>query len=303
VVSQLTARSIGRPVWERLGVDSLAGQVVAVQDRSCVLGMSDGDLAILVLADIGDGPLNIVVDGKPGAFAAVEARTPAWFAAGRLQVGRLEVMLDGPAVWESRPDWDRLRSCREAVQARLSLLRTLALQQAPKGSLLVPLLERRVPRGPCGTPMETMFATALEAAMGLRAGWQGDPISLQRGASRLAGLGSGLTPAGDDFMCGAMVWAWLAHPAPGSFCRPLLEAAVRRTTTLSAAFLRVAARGECSVSWHGLLAALAGWRREQAVAANGDGLGLALRDVLSYGSTSGGDTLAGFLWMGGSSEG
>jgi hypothetical protein len=275
-----------------------AGQVVAVLDRSCVLGMGDGDLGILVPAEFGDGPLNIVVNGKPGAFSGVEVGSPAQLEAGRLVIGQLEVTLDGSVVWEPRPDWKQLRTCCEAVQARISLLRTLAQRHAPEGSLLATFFEPDIRRGSLGTSVEASSAAALEAAEDLWTGWLGNLIPLQRGAYRLAGLGGGLTPAGDDFLCGVMLWAWLAHPSPLSFCRLLLEAASGRTTALSAAFLRAAARGECSAAWHRLLAALAGWQREQRGAAAWERLELAVRDVLSFGSTSGGDTLAGFLWMG-----
>ncbi len=298
MVNELVARSISRPVWERLGVASPAGQIVAVLGRSCVLGMGEGGHAILVPAEIGDGPLNIVVDGKPGAFSGVEVGSPAWLEAGRLLIGRLEVTLGRSAIWEPRPDWDRLRSCREAITARLSFLRTLALQHAPEGSLLAHFFEPDVRRGSLGTPIEALVAKALESAEDLREGWHGNPISLQLGASRLAGLGWGLTPAGDDLLCGVMLWAWLAHPSPPSFCHLLLEAAADRTTALSAAFLRAAARGECSAAWHRLLVALAGSRRHQPTADALERIEHSVREVLSFGSTSGGDTLAGFLWIG-----
>ena len=113
---------------------------------------------------------------------------------------------------------------------------------------------------------------------------------LETGAAQLAGLGGGLTPAGDDFLTGVMLWAWLAHPSPRSQCRLLVKAAAPRTTTLSAAFLQAAARGECGVAWHVLLAALS---------EGGDAeLATAVQDVLSHGATSGADALAGFLWTG-----
>jgi hypothetical protein len=260
--------------------------------------MGDGDLAILVLADIGDGPLNIVVDGKPGAFSDVQAGSPAWLEAGRLMIGQLEVTMGRPTIWEPRPDWDRLRSCGEAVKDRLFHVRTLALRHAPEGSLLAPFFEPDVRRDSLGTPIETLVARALESAGNLRIGWPENPSPLQMGASRLAGLGWGLTPAGDDFLCGVMLWAWLAHPSPPSFCHLLLEAAAGRTTALSASFLRAAARGECGAAWHRLLVALAGSRRQQPTADALERLEQPVRDVLSFGSTSGGDTLAGFLWMG-----
>ena len=132
-----------------------------------------------------------------------------------------------------------------------------------------------------------MFHTVRRTARELVAGWAGDEDALRRGARRLAGLGGGLTPAGDDFLAGLMLRAWLDHPAPEAFCWPIVDAAAPRTTALSAAFLRAAARGECSAAWHGLLAALAGGGPAL--------LEEAMCRVLAHGHTSGADMLAGFL--------
>ena len=143
-------------------------------------------------------------------------------------------------------------------------------------------------------PSKVTVATGVPAeifqrsARALAAGWDGDHLQLIQGAAGLAGLGGGLTPAGDDFLIGLMLWAWLAHPDPASFCRALSQAAIPRTTTLSAAFLRAAARGECSAAWHALLAAL-GEGGEAEIAA-------AAQDVMRPGATSGAGSLAGFLW-------
>jgi hypothetical protein len=134
-----------------------------------------------------------------------------------------------------------------------------------------------------------VLSTARRAGEALQKGWTGDQKRLQAAGIGLAGLGNGLTPAGDDFLTGIMLWAWLAHPDPASFCRSLLHVTVPRTTILSAAFLRAAACGECSDSWHVLLAALSeGTDAEITVAG---------RKILAYGATSGADTLAGFLYL------
>jgi hypothetical protein len=112
---------------------------------------------------------------------------------------------------------------------------------------------------------------------------------LRAGAAHLAGLGGGLTPAGDDFLTGAMLWAWLAHPTPNNYCGVLLSASMTQTTMLSAALLQAAARGECSAPWHSMFRALVG--------GSDTNLAEAVQCVLAHGHTSGADTLAGFLWM------
>jgi hypothetical protein len=92
---------------------------------------------------------------------------------------------------------------------------------------------------------------------------------------------------------GAMVWAWLTHPTPEALCQALAETAAPRTTALSAAFLRAAARGECHADWHTLLAALsAGPDAAETV-----NISMAVQHILSHGATSGADGLAGFLYL------
>jgi hypothetical protein len=68
-------------------------------------------------------------------------------------------------------------------------------------------------------------------------------------AQHLAGLGPGLTPAGDDFMLGAILAARIIHPEELAIIltKELSEAAAPLTTSLSAAWLRAAGRGEASV--------------------------------------------------------
>jgi hypothetical protein len=276
----LIARSISRPVQERLQGRPFAARALAVFDHACDLVTTDGDVVALVTPQIGDGPLNIVVEAEPGGFAAVEPGMPSRLA-GRaqhpvplLRVGGLGVVLEGAAIWEPCPDWSVLRAGRAVIVGRLPLLRIVALRHAPA----------------VGRDGVLSCAVAREAAATLWAGWKGDLVQVREGTARLAGLGGGLTPAGDDFLIGAMLWAWLAHPIPLAFCHTLLTAAAPRTTTLSAAFLRAAAQGECNAAWHRLLAALEMGAEDELAAT--------VREVLAYGATSGADALAGFLWMG-----
>ena len=272
---RVVARSISRPVRERLLGQPSVARVLAVFDHACDLVTPGGDVVALVTPQVGNGPLNVVVGVEPGGFTAVEPDMIARLEGGRLRVGGLEVALEGAAMWEPCPDWSALRAQQPTIASHLPLLRTIALHHAPDV-------------GRDGIPS---YGPAREAANALRAGWEGDEAQVRAGAARLAGLGGGLTPAGDDFLVGVMLWAWLAHPRPAPICRAIAEEAAPRTTTLSAAFLRAAARGECSAAWHRLLAALGSGTAEDQLAA-------AVQDVLAHGATSGADALAGFLWIG-----
>ena len=293
----IMARSLSRSVWERLVEEPCDARVTLVFERACNLITADGYVIGLVLPVVGNGPLNIVVDGNPNVFSVLEPGMSVWLDKGRLRVADLQIDLKRAVVWDARPNWKELRTLQNKIKDRLPLLQAFALRHATEGSFLPLISQQQAGDEPylagvksLGSTSAIVFAAAREAMGFLQAGWEQDEALLQTGAAQLAGLGGGLTPAGDDFLTGAMVWGWLAHPNPGFLGRLLFEAAAPRTTVLSAALLGAAAQGECSAAWHALLASLSQGKDA--------GVDRAVRDVLSHGATSGADALAGFLWAG-----
>jgi hypothetical protein len=281
VVRRLAPLSISRSVKTYLPARRHSDwRVLAVFEHACDLEAPNGAIVAIVLPEIGDGPLNIVVEGWPGVFATVEPGMPAWIDETVLCLCDLEIRLDEATVWEPRPNWQQLRQSQEQIESRLAHVQTLALRHAPADSLI----GGRVTDSP-------YVATAWEAAQELRdiwgSGWSADG-RIEGVAAQLAGLGCGLTPAGDDFLAGVMLRAWLAHPEPQALCWFLFEAAAPRTTKLSVAFLRAVARGKCGVAWHHLFNALQSSAEGELISA--------VQGVIAHGHTSGADMLAGFLW-------
>lgn len=301
-MGEVQACSISRSTWEELGKAGQArevGSVSAVFERACLLVFPGRPLLAVVLPGIGDGPLNIVLAGGTGAFPAIGTPVEAHQGTEWLRMGGLQVCLKGATIWEPRPDWQRLRAHAAAVQEQLPHLATLALKLAPRDSLLS-LLRQALTGREDGERLgvaesrhawdHALASAASEALPLLSQGWSGDRAQLQTAASHLAGLGSGLTPSGDDLLIGVMIWTWLAHPTPEEICGPLADGAHLRTTALSTALLSAAARGECSAPWHRLLEELRCGPDGEVVAA--------IRTLLEYGHTSGADALAGFIWIG-----
>jgi hypothetical protein len=109
-----------------------------------------------------------------------------------------------------------------------------------------------------------------------------------RAASLLAGLGPGLTPAGDDYLLGALARLWLdaTQPEAGELSSSVLAAAAK-TTRISRAWLQYAARGQFDVRWHDLQRAL--------LMADEEAICRAAHRILSVGATSGPQAMAGFL--------
>ncbi|HET92213.1 MAG TPA: DUF2877 domain-containing protein [Chloroflexi bacterium] len=282
-----TARSISRPVSEQLCRLETA-HVLAVFRQACNLVTAAGDVIAVVLPPVGDGPLNIVIEGKAGLFTPLDVGTVVRMEGTHLRIGDLGVELGCATPWEPHPDWNELRSRRADIAARLPLLHDLCQRCAPEDSLLTLLYE------PSGDHPPSLLAARISStartAIHLLTMEKGkDDARLRASVEQLAGLGNGLTPAGDDLLVGGMIGLWLFHPTPERLGRTIVEVAVPRTTTLSAAFLRAAARGECSADWHRLLTALS--HAPDRIAA-------AVQHLLAHGATSGADGLAGFLLSG-----
>jgi hypothetical protein len=123
---------------------------------------------------------------------------------------------------------------------------------------------------------ESVRAGALEPARGAMAG--------------LVGLGCGLTPSGDDFLCG-FVTAGHCHsdrvhlPFLGEMKRQVLDC-LAGTNAISATLLRCAAEGKISGALHDLAQALQGGRD----------LAGALARLCAFGHSSGMDIATGFLY-------
>jgi hypothetical protein len=82
-------------------------------------------------------------------------------------------------------------------------------------------------------------------------------------------------------------WAGLYGEERVGLFNPIASTAASLTTTLSAAYLKSAAAGECIDHWHRLFTALA--------QPDVDVLAQATKSLMSIGHTSGADGLAGFL--------
>jgi hypothetical protein len=114
-----------------------------------------------------------------------------------------------------------------------------------------------------------------------------DPLT--GAAHDLAGLGEGSTPAGDDFLVGAMyaLRAVLPEARAAELCQVIAAAAAPRTSSLSAQWLQRAAGGEAIPAWSFFLSALAAGEPARIRAG--------AREVLALGHTSGRAALAGFI--------
>jgi hypothetical protein len=217
----------------------------------------------------------------------LDADSPLAIAPGRIELGPLEIVVASPARWSSRPDWPSIRSRISHSKHRLDEIGAILRSQTDPESLAAVHSALTCRQDQCAGHW---WETALEAVQALLRGLRSlDPDQLRLGASRLAGLGPGLTPSGDDFLIGSMhaIWSYKKPGEAHALCSHISEAATPRTNVFSAAHLRAAARGEAAAQWQNLLTLLS----EPAL----HGLVPATKALLAQGHTSGQDALSGFL--------
>jgi hypothetical protein len=219
-----------------------------------VVGVLTSDAARLPLGCVLFRPSN----GRP--LVSVPSGAPARVGGGRLVVGDLSV--SAASWWDPRP---KLPTARPALlpEGVRQLRAALYGEGVPHSAFALPGL----PSGPSG-PLAALRGAVRRA----------DLDAALRTATRLIGLGPGLTPAGDDVLAGTTAGlVLLGHPAAERFGAGVTSLAAGRTTELSRALLRHAAAGRVSGEFAAVLRGLVG-----------DGaLAPAIHALLATGSTSG----------------
>ena len=222
--------------------------------RSVLLFHDAGDALFVVDRAIGGGPLNLVV-ADPAVSAAAET----------LDIPRL---LKAPRFDSSMPKLEedgrmRLRTLLETALPRHAPPDSLVSLFAPAKKLPRPQLAR-----------DELFRQAFAHFANQR---------LDKGAHLIRGCGAGLTPAGDDFLCGMMLACRLRRN--WAMAQTLLRHALGQNL-VSNAFLKMAAKGCVNVAVQRLLQAPTD---------------AAVKKVCAFGHSSGADLLCGLLWgLGGS---
>jgi hypothetical protein len=279
--------STARAALDRSG----AGRVLHVFPIAVYIRTIAGDVFDLLLADR-LGPLSIAVSGAAAEWEVAPGDRASWTRS-RLTTPGFQVDLEPAVVCNAVPPWSSVSETLRTTKKPLSGLRRSLLQHAPPESMAELL---RLPgRGTQESlPWHLRFAKPRAEDFGRAlAGASARPFatadSLGPAAAGLAGLGTGFTPAGDDFLLGAMYAAYaLLPPEIAAWLASFIaESACPRTTTVSAAFLRAAAGGAASEGWHLLVDGLSSARQP--------GVEEAVRRLCEIGHTSGADSLAGFL--------
>jgi hypothetical protein len=257
--------------------------MAAVFSRSLHLE-AEGDFICIGDPSISRGPLNAVLDRRGWmrlATALPPKGTSTSIAQGVLCIGSIALDTTLAEPW-SPPPWPS-NVIRKGVLPALQRLQRLADTQAPVDGLARTVLGLAVDQ------RSALARVALPRVERLRAWVTARPSAGAPPPVDLLGLGPGLTPSGDDVLCGVLV----ALHAVGridvarALSAEIAKAAPSATSPLSGAFLRAAAEGLGCEALHAAIAAVIEGQTE-VLAGRVEALG-------RIGHTSGWDALAGAL--------
>ncbi|HAV77582.1 MAG TPA: hypothetical protein DCX53_09550 [Anaerolineae bacterium] len=237
-------------------------RILHVFDDACNLINERKDVLSVVIPQIGNGPFNLVVENSLLISERVSLETQISVSPAELTIGELTINAVNGILWNPRPNWEQFH------RMRIEILHEQV-------SFFLPEHELSIPSG-----LLYSFTTSIVTA---------DLPAMISAAKKIAGMGIGLTPTGDDFIMGAIYAIWIIHPTEVAevLAQEVANAAMPLTTSLSAAWLMSAGRGEAGQEWHELLDALTS--ENQSV------IRKRVKNILAVGETSGADALTGFL--------
>ena len=239
-------------------------RILHVFDHACNLINERREALSIVTPEIGNGPFNLVVEDEILFSEHLNIESSIAISDNQLTLADLTIDTNNAIPWHPRPTWEVLHAKRGNILTQIASLPITNNQPLLPNSLV----------------------SALSAAL-----VKADISTAKAVASRLAGLGMGLTPAGDDFIMGAIYAAWIIHSADVTkiLVEEIANTAASLTTSLSAAWLRSAGRGEAGILWHEFFDAL----RDSDAARIQE----TMDKILAVGETSGADALAGFIGL------
>ncbi|HCB49384.1 MAG TPA: hypothetical protein DEP47_07655 [Chloroflexi bacterium] len=261
-------------------------RVLQVFSRSCNLISSGGSILSLVSTELGPGPFAITVEmigspskDMPGIWEDVTVFSRVRISPEQIQIASVHINLSEAEIWNPKPAWEDISPGNLAQVYQL--LHRLLCSYSPSSNAHTTInneqLRAFVPK---------WMAAWHEMSAGLQ---KFDIVQAKLGAKKMAGLGGGLTPAGDDFLMGFIYSLWsqwdskMAH----TWATEIVKVASPLTTRLSATWLKAAANGEATENWHRLVNAL--------INSDPDNLVSAASRILAVGHSSGSDALTGYI--------
>ena len=243
-------------------------------DKACNLINEHGAVISIVTAEIGNGPLNMVLPVP--ALPPITEGTVVHCDHAQLIAPSWVIHTDKAALWDATlPPADNVQF-QTIIQIAKQVLRGYP------DSLAQPYL--LLPASESCFQNTVLRHIAEAAALVLKAIANYDDVALVAAVTGLAGKGFGLTPSGDDWLLGCLVALHLTKRHDQA--QLMAQESSSRTTPLSGAILHMAGQRKCSQPWHALVHAKTTEQTRTAI-----------KIIARHGHSSGADALTGFVQM------
>lgn len=260
------ALSIGRPLFDSLMKKPLCGHVVGIYNNSCNILGYDGRMINLAVPLVGNSPFSIIIQSSY-PFTLINPQMIVCADHHSLTIGnKILIKLKESEFWNPK-----LLEYGSPFNLNISIVQLLNKYRKWEK------VENKFFYNKTLKDHLVLGATALETALK-------NGNSCKNAVRSLAGLGSGLTPSGDDYLLGVLASLWFTRQK--SSIEKIALYACNRTTFLSAAYLNAASKGEFSESWHQLLKNIVS--NDSSIASD------SIIKFSKIGASSGRDSLAGF---------
>lgn len=269
----LTAAAIGHIAHGTLQTETGAN-ICGITSKG-LFAVTDKGKILFISRQTFKGPLTININGKLPAHQALSKEKHLLLSPDRIRFiqSALEIRISPQAhIWYpmilNKPDFNL-----EVFITRSELI----------GREMITQLSNRHQAQINHTTYENNLRSALSAR---------NKAAVYESLSYFLGFGEGLTPSGDDFICGFLLaaHAWAEILFPGFSLQKTIQnivvAAREKTTTLSTNLIACAASGSADER----IIRCLNWLNN-----GGHSAALITEELLSYGSSSGLDTLAGML--------
>ena len=266
VIPILKAHYIGKPLLQSLTKKSFAGSVVGIYQDFCNIMGNDGRMITIAISPIGKSPFSVLIKRQDLSRSITPKMNVRADQYGINISDKIFISLNNTETWDPKmlqfPD----SFCLKVSSVKLLFDSTKWFESNAKNSNDKYVIEKLI-----------SGANELQHALVKRR-----PI--KKPVTYLAGLGFGLTPSGDDYLLGVMASLWITkntHPLD-----EIARLSSQKTTSLSAAYLIAASKGDFAECWHDLVRSILNQNPKN------------LRDSISkftqIGASSGQDALAGF---------
>jgi len=298
----LNAQSIGLSAADRIQIQGKIGLIHSIFQRVINITVLENRLISLVGQEVGQGPLNILVD-IPYHINLLTIGLKKGDIVRRISesivIGENVILISTQwtGLWEPKRKFQASLQPLKTIMANIEIMRTVALDSNHLSGLgeLIPFTHSSGFKDSKTKKLGSVSRLALpHISSMLKAIKSGHSHDIIRITKHLVGLGPGLTPAADDMLLGLMIsMLYFSENFNKTSIdikkinKDIISIISGRTTIISEEFLREASVGKVNEGVASLMEDLLTSRQKE--------LENSVRNVLDLGGTSGTDTVFGVI--------